>query len=331
MNRRGPMKVLQRIGSSNILLGSTALLVVAIMLATLGILYLRPPAQKEIRFETTDASSISIGQDVRVAGISVGKVTGMSLAPEQVVVRLRVDESTKVGDQSRVEVRMLTPVGGYAVSLIPLGRRTLVSSIPADRVTVPYSIGDVLQSAPTVTDHVDGTDVNANLKQVAAALQGNSTSLESIVDGMGAITEVFDKQRTQVHQVAALAEEYLQSFNANREFIFGLITKIDQVVSAYNNSWAGFNYTYKLLASVTYRLIPFEKYYLENSDELRSRIVALRDGIKDIQEHMGPALDNLVKMRGQFAAWLTPTGMKEIGGGSLWAKNVCVPLAGREC
>ncbi|MCF3939659.1 MlaD family protein [Gordonia tangerina] len=317
--------------SSDGLLGVGVIVVVVAILATLGIFYLRPANQKTIAFETTDASAITTGQDVRVAGISVGKVSDVTLEPNRVKVSMRVDESTAVGDQSRVEVRMLTPVGGYAITLIPMGTQTSGGVIPADRVAVPYSIGDVLQSAPTVTDQVDATDVNANLEQVASALQSNSTSLRSIVEGMNAVTGVFDRQRAQMHRVAALASEYLQNFNANREFVFDLIRKIDIVVTTYHNNAAGFNYTYYLLGMILSRVMPFEKFYLKHSDLVRTNIYAIRDAITEMQKHMGPALDNLLAMRDQLAKWLTPNGIREIGGGTILASDICVPIPGRKC
>lgn len=190
----------------------------------------------------------------------------MTLAPDRVQVTARIDEETFVGDQTRLEVRMLTPpVGGYAITMIPMGgREELTTPIPAERVTVPYSIGDIIQAVPSTTDEVDAGEVNSNLDQVAKALGSNDTSLRGgIVDGLESVTEVFDKQRGQVHQIAGLAAEYLQTFNGNREFVFELIRKIDMVVSAYHVNSAGFNYAYKLFANVLYKLSPpFMRFYL---------------------------------------------------------------------
>lgn len=321
----------KRIWGSDILLGVVVVVVVVAVLAALAILYLRPMNQKSFSFETTDVSAITTGQDIRVAGISVGKVSDISIGRDRVTVTGRVDDSTVIGDQSKLEVRMLTPVGGYAITLIPMGDHPLEGAIPADRVTVPYSIGDLLQKVPRVTDDVNAGTVDANLSQVADALRSNTTSLRSIVDGMNSMTRIFDRQRDQMHRIAALASEYMQTFNANREFVFELIRKIDTVVSTYNVNSAGFNYTYYLLGTVLSRLMPFEKFYLKHSDLVRTNIYAIRDAIVGIQRSMGPALDNLMRLRGGLEKWLTPQGMREIGGGTLWTDAVCVPVAGREC
>lgn len=303
-----------------------------VLLATMAVIYLRPFGQKTISFQTTDASAIATGVDVRVAGIRVGQVSNISIGEDSVTVQALIDDSTFVGDQSTVEVRMLTPVGGYAVSLIPAGDHPAPDGVIApERVRVPYSIADVLQSVPTVTDEIDSATIDANLQQLATALQGNPISLQSIVDGADAVTKVLASQRQQVHDIAALASEYLQNFNTNRQFVFELISKIDTVITTYNFSSAGFNDAYRLLGSALWRLQPIEKYYLDNSADLLGRIRSLQSLVADLSSNFGPILDNLTGLRNQLAEWMTPAGMAEAGAGSQWLTNVCVPVPGKGC
>ena len=72
---------LHRFSTHDGVIGAVVLLVVVALLGTLAVIYLRPPGQKSITFEVTDASAIEPGEDVRVAGISVGKVSEVTLAP----------------------------------------------------------------------------------------------------------------------------------------------------------------------------------------------------------------------------------------------------------
>lgn len=175
--------------------------VVAVLgLVATAILYTKPPGRRSIAFETTDVSAISVGQDVRVAGVSVGKVSDLELLDTSVRVTAEVEDDLEVGTDTRAEVRMLTPVGGYAVTLVPLGETPLGdAALPSGQVTVPYSIGDVLQAAPNVTDKVDGERIDANLVQVAEALNNNPGSVESVISGMTAVARAMDHQRAGPH------------------------------------------------------------------------------------------------------------------------------------
>ncbi|MVU80777.1 MCE family protein [Nocardia sp. ET3-3] len=317
---------------TQIVLGAGVVLVAVVSLAATTMLYMHPLGRKTIAFETTDASSVGIGAEVRVAGITVGKVTKLSIQPKTVRVDAEIDNGTFVGSDTRVDVRMLTPVGGYAVTLVPLGNASLGSAvIPADRVSVPYSIGDVLQAAPNVTDKVNGGPIDANIDQIADALQHNSGSVGSLIAGMNSIATVMDEQREQVRNVMDMAAQYLQTFNTSRDFVFELIRQVEIVLSTYNNTHAGFNEAYELLGDTVYRIIPIENFYLEHEPQVRPLIEQLRAGIADFQQHMGPAIDQLQQLRDRLAAWLTPDGMAEIGSGTILASGICIPIPGRTC
>lgn len=60
-------------------------------------------------FETTGGAHA--GDDVRIAGISVGSVTSMKLDGDHVQVAFEVDENVELGDATSLGVRLLTPVG----------------------------------------------------------------------------------------------------------------------------------------------------------------------------------------------------------------------------
>ncbi|NKY48417.1 MlaD family protein [Nocardia cerradoensis] len=325
-------QVIRRIVASETLLGTVVVATAVVALGATTLFYTHPVGQRTVAFETTDAAALSTGQEVRVAGITVGKVTKVSFRPDTVLVEAQVSDDTFIGDDSHVEVRMLTPVGGYAVTVVPLGRTPLGSRvIPVDHVTVPYSIGDVLQAAPHVTDKVDGATVDANIDQVAQALQHNSTSVGSLISGMNSIAAVMDRQRSQIEQITGLASEYLKSFDTNRDFVFDLIRQIDIVVSTYNNAHVGFNEAYSLLGDVLMRVQPEMKFYLDHKDQVRAVVDQVKKSIESLDTTMGPAIDKLQGLRAQLEAWLTPQGLATVSGGTILASNVCIPLPGRTC
>lgn len=310
-----------------------ALVLVAVLAASATIyLYVNPPNRTSLAFVVRDGSSIDIGQDVRVAGLTVGQVSDIELRADDLLVHADIDSGTHIGSESRVEVRMLTPVGGYAVSVISRGKSELGgTAIPLDRVSVPYSIGDVLQEVPSVTDEVDGTTVDSNLDQLATALNADTTSVTSIVDGMKSITGVMAQQRSQIDSVATLSAEYFREFNANREFIFDLVRQIDILLSTYNANHVGFNEAYRLLGGVLMSLEPVESYYLDHSDQLRGAIDQFRTAAETAQATAAPAIDNLMKLRSDLVGWLGPDGLDELQGGTVMVSDICVPVPGRTC
>ncbi|WP_044506302.1 MlaD family protein [Gordonia sp. KTR9] len=318
--------------SKQIKVGLSMVVIAVLALTLTAYFYTNPPGRSTLVFETDDASSIDVGTDVRVAGIGVGQVTKLRIKENAVEVQLELDSETFIGDKTRVDVRMLTPVGGYAVTLIPLGDRPLGSSvIPVDRVSVPYSIGDVLQAAPTVTDQVEGSTIDANIGQVSRALERNPDSVDAIIDGMGSLATVMDKQRSQVGQIFDMTSKYFDTFDASKEMIFDMIVDLDSVLVTYNNTYSGFNEAYRLLGDTLSRLVPLEKFFLNHEPQFRPVILGLSDAVKEAQRNMKPAIDTLQLLRDRLAAWVTPQGMLAMSDGKLMASDICIPVRGVTC
>lgn len=323
---------LRRASKNEFRLGTLVLVVVVAALVATAVVYKFPTGQKTVTFESVDASAVREGQDVRVAGVSVGKVTKVDLQQDTVLVQAQIDGTTFVGADTRIEVRMLTPVGGYFVTVIPLGDVDLgVNVIPKDRVTMPYSIAEVLQAAPNVTDNVDGRTIQANIDQLADGLQHNSASVGTLVTGLDSVATVMSKQRDQVRTTLDLAEEFLNTFNGNREFIFSMIQRVEIVLATYYTYRDGFNETYKLLGDVLIRLIPLEEFHMNHKEETLAAVNEARDTFQGFQQSINPVIDQLSGLRNQLEALLTPDGVRELGGGKILASDICIPIPGRTC
>src|SRR3546814_18282155 len=67
----------------------------------------------------SDTGGLKKGDDVRVAGVPVGEVTGVHADFEagQVIVNVEVDEGIDLGTQTRAEIGAATLLGGYYLGL----------------------------------------------------------------------------------------------------------------------------------------------------------------------------------------------------------------------
>ncbi|UGT55129.1 MlaD family protein [Nocardia asteroides] len=318
--------------SNDLLLGAVVIGVVVAVLAGTTILYLNPLGRRSVVFETADAAAIRGGEDVRVAGVSVGKVSGVALEANSVRITAEVSDDTFIGADSTVEVRMATAVGGYYVAIIPVGNSPLGdATIPAARVKMPYSIADVLQEVPPVTDNTDASTVGADFTELSAGLQHNATAVGSLISGLDAIARVMAQQRQQINTTLGLASEYSSAIDNNREFIFQFVRDVELIVATYHTYRAGFNETYQLLGDVMTRLIPVEMYFLDHKEEVRAAVAQAKQAIGDFLGAAGPGIDQLTALRDELVTWLTPEGVAKLGGGSILASQVCIPVPGRVC
>lgn len=321
------------LAENDLLAGLLAVAVIAAVVVGVSYYYLSPPGRQQISFTTRDASSISGGENVRVAGVSVGKVERVTLGDKDIRVTLDVDSAVRIGDATRVKVQLLTAVGGYFISLIPGGKVTGDSGhIAADRVSVPYTIADTLQELPRITGNVTGQPIDQSLQQVADGLSQVNPSIRNAIDGLQTLSTVMDDQRVQVRSVLDMASEYLTTFDNSRDFVFELIRKVNIALSQYYTYRAGFSQAYKGLGGVLERVGVLARFYLNHTDQVYPTVVAARDTLKRLGDTTSGFINQLVPLREQLMRLVAPANAADQNAEFvLDATSMCLPVPGRTC
>ncbi|MGW9264319.1 MlaD family protein [Gordonia terrae] len=327
----GLRTVLGRVRRSDKLIGVVTLVVLVIVVVSVSTFYVVKPGRETITFTTRDAIALNRGDDVRVAGVSVGEVTGMHLERDRVRVDLAVEPGVKVGDRTRVEVRLLTAVGGYFVTVIPGGDPKDDRVIPADRVTVPYTIADTLQELPRITDNVSGTPIDETLAEIGQGFAGSPQSIQSIIDGLDSLATVVGTQRQQIRSIGDMVSNYSKTFNESRAFVFELIRKINIVVQAYDTHVVAYGYALKKLGDVVLKLRPFAVYYNNHNDQLYNAIVRTQASVQVIKDSMEQTIDNLLPARQRLQSLVGTVADGQKTGFVIDGSRLCFPIPGRQC
>jgi phospholipid/cholesterol/gamma-HCH transport system substrate-binding protein len=244
--------------------GAGALVFATVVALVFAHIYYNPPDQgKIVSFYTDDAASVRSGEEVRMAGIAVGTVTGLSRERNQILVKARVNDNAFVGDQSQIDVRMLTIVGGYYVNLASMGNTPLgARTIPLARVTMPYSLIRALTDTTKITQNVNTAPVNESLNQLSEGLTGtNIQAVSAVIDAGNALMSTVERQRGQVTKILDLTDEYIKSLSGYREKFADLVRKASiliQTIGLYTNGLAG---TLRELGEVLLDLKPLGDFY----------------------------------------------------------------------
>src|SRR5919197_6246806 len=108
--------------------------------------------------EFSEAAGLKPNDEVRIAGVKVGKVRDVSLDGDRVVVRFYV-KNAWVGDRSSADIKIKTLLGQKFLALEPDGTGVLNPSqrIPRSRTTAPYDVLEAFRGlAETVNEvHTD--------------------------------------------------------------------------------------------------------------------------------------------------------------------------------
>jgi phospholipid/cholesterol/gamma-HCH transport system substrate-binding protein len=310
--------------------GVSALVMAAVVALAVTLVYVTPPAEKTVSFYTDDAASIQRGDTVRIAGIIVGKVKDLSIEPQQVRVRAMVDRDAFVGDQSQVQVRMLTVVGGYYVNLVSLGNAPLGSqSIPVERVTMPYSLIRTLTDATKITDNVAPKPIKESLDQLQHSLTGtNVNSVTELIKAGNAMTDVLDRQRGQLSTILALSDEYIQRLGSYRGQLQDMIRKVailEETLTIYGKGFAG---AMQGMGQLVLSLKPVADFYFNHRTDFLDKLTGWQDTFRMWADRSGLIVRILRRVRDRMEGAVdaqndTPP--------ELLATDLCIPVPGSAC
>ncbi|MEH3136456.1 MAG: MlaD family protein [Mycolicibacterium neoaurum] len=321
---------LNRVLRSPVSWGFTAITVAAVIGLVLTYIYYNPPSQRQaVSFYTDDVNSIRVGDEVRMAGIKVGTVTALELEPSQVRVTAKIEDDAFVGDQSQVDVRMLTVVGGYYVNLSSMGNAPLgQETIPQSRVTMPYSLIRTLTDTTKITENVATKPLNESLDQISQGLSGTNVQvISNTIDAGNALMSTVDRQRGQVTKILDLSDEYIRTLANYRDQFAQLVRKIAIVTQTMVVYQKGVSQTLQGLGDVLLALKPLGDFYETHRLEFIEKVRDYLERGRVFVEQNGLTIRALKRMQ-NFADRVLNAQNADPG---LLATDLCVPMPGSPC
>jgi phospholipid/cholesterol/gamma-HCH transport system substrate-binding protein len=184
----------------------------------------------EYRAEFSEAAGLRPNDEVRVAGVKVGKVLDVGLDGAKVVVDFRVKDA-RLGQQSRADIRIKTLLGRKFLMLTPEGDGELEpgSTIPLSRTTAPFDITDAFRDLATTAEAIDSDQLAQSFTvladtfrdtpdEVRASLEGLSRLSSTIASRDAQLRDLLDRSRG-VTQVLAERDEDLTAFFADASLV----------------------------------------------------------------------------------------------------------------
>lgn len=325
------MQPVTRLIRNPLFLGVTTISLALVVALVVGWVYITPPHRQLVTFYTDDVASVRLGDSVRVAGIDVGTVKRISLEPHQVRVQISMKDEVFVGDQTQVEVRMLTVVGGYFVTLIPLGDRALgQQTIPTERVTMPYSLIRTLSDATKITDQVAARPLNESLNQIQQGLAGNNTDiLAKILDAGNSVSEVLERQRGQLTSILDMSNEYISRLNGNRKLLEYLISRVAILEETLVLYGSGFASSIEGLGKVVDDIYPLVPFYFTHRQDFINRVRGVLSEFQTVADRNGALVGWLRRVRERMQTTLDAQNAGTPP--ELLATDLCFPVEGRRC
>ena len=195
-----------------------------------------------------DASRLKSGETVRIAGIRVGTVTGVSLrGDKKVVVTFDTDRNIPLTAGTRAMVRYLNLTGDRYLELAEGPGSTKIlppgSQIPVDHTAGALDLDLLLGGLKPVIQSVNPQDLNALSQSLLQVFQGQGPTLESLLshtsslsnalaDNSHVVQDLIDNLNTVVDTLAKSGDQFSDTVDRLERLVTGLARDRDPIGDA---------------------------------------------------------------------------------------------------
>jgi phospholipid/cholesterol/gamma-HCH transport system substrate-binding protein len=150
----------------------------------------------------TESAGLDPGNEVRVAGVTVGRVTGVSLAGDVVKVTFVV-KNTWVGDASTVAIDIKTILGAKYLALDPLGAASQnpATPIPVSRTTSPYDVTQAFNELGQVLGQLNTAQLARSLETISQAFANTPPAVHESLTGLASLSQAIASQDTELYSL----------------------------------------------------------------------------------------------------------------------------------
>jgi phospholipid/cholesterol/gamma-HCH transport system substrate-binding protein len=156
----------------------------------------------------TEAAGLRSGNEVRVAGVRVGSVTGVALHGGKVRVAFRVKD-TWVGDASTAAIKIKTLLGEKFLALDPLGaaEQNPRTTIPAARTTSPYDVTEAFGKLSDTVEKIDTDALARSFETMSQTFRNTPDSVRGALKGLSALSRTISSRDAQLARLLAASEQ----------------------------------------------------------------------------------------------------------------------------
>lgn len=225
----------------------------------------------------SEAGGLMAGDDVRIAGVKVGKVQDVDLDGDHVVVDFKVTEPASFGTQTAASVRMKTLLGQKYLALEPAGPGQLEqdSEIPLDRTVSSYDIVNAFSDLATTTERIDTGQLATSLSTLATEFKDSPEDVRAALDGLSRLSRTIASRDVELKKLLASANSVSGTVAERNQAIESIIKNADL-----------------LLVELEARREDIHTLFV-NTSAMSQQVTGL---VRDNRAQLKPALDQLTKV-----------------------------------
>lgn len=191
-----------------------------------------PDGAYEVSATFEDVAGLRVGDDVRLAGIPIGRVRSIDVVDGAAVVGLAVDPEVRIAEDAVAAVRWRNLIGQRYVAIRPgTSAAQLADGDEVARTDDVVDLGRLVNQLAPLARAVGPEQINRILEALVAAFDGNDDAFDSLVANVTALTDGLGQRTAVVQQLLDDGATVTDAIASRDEQIAAMISNLSAIAS----------------------------------------------------------------------------------------------------
>ncbi|MEU5535613.1 MCE family protein [Streptomyces sp. NPDC020362] len=253
----------------------------------------------------SEAGGLKPGDEVRIAGVKVGKVDDVDLDGDHVEVIFKVESDPKFGTETGASIRVKTILGAKYLALRPKGPGQLKpgSEIPLGRTVSAYDVVQAFSDLTTTSEKVDTDRLAKALDTISTTFQDSPAEVRASIKGLSRISRTVASRDKALSELLDHANGTTSVLADRSEDFTALVKDGDKLFTEISRRRQAIH---KLLKTSAALGIELSGLVDDNAKEIGPALQGLK-GVVQMLERNQSSLDRSVKLLAPYVRVFTNT------------------------
>ncbi|MBM6400135.1 MCE family protein [Phycicoccus sonneratiae] len=232
----------------------------------------------------TEAGGLRDGDDVRIAGVKIGDVTGVDLEGSHVRVDFRVTGDVAFGPSTAASVRIKTLLGEKYVSLEPRGTGQMKegTQIPLTRTVSSYDVITAFSDLTRTTERIDTDQLAQSLDVLATEFKDTPANVRTALDGLSRLSATIASRDEKLRDLLRSANAVTGTVAEQNAVVDKLIKDADLLVAELETRREAIHTLFTNTSALAQQVTGLVR---DNRTQLKPALASLQGVLATLQKH----------------------------------------------
>jgi phospholipid/cholesterol/gamma-HCH transport system substrate-binding protein len=246
----------------------------------------------------SEAGGLKANDEVRIAGVRVGKVEDVALEGDHVRVTFRVDSGAEFGPETAAAIKVKTLLGAMFLALQPAGEGQMDegAAIPVERTSSPYDVVDAFSGLAATSERIDTDQLAQSLTTLADLTRNTPEEFRAALEGVSRLSATVASRNEKINDLLGNLDRVSTVLDDRDQDIVALMKDSDVLFRALV---ARRESVHNLLVSTTRLSKELTALVQQSRDDLKPALLHLENVVEVLNKNEDN-LDNSLRLMAPF-------------------------------